>query len=245
MAALERPASRNHTPSVRYAVSCTDWKRIFEATCPARFRRYTSCSEIAGSKHTIASVLSAPFFIAPSDSASMPARHVRSAGVHPRAAIALATRPPSRCARRPRSCATSTSSGSGPANRRCHDRSEQSVTAPRAASGVGRPSGWGRGRAEACRARTGSCRRQRPHHCAAPEHRCRPHSLCRMCAVSWQRTAPPRRAEGCQGERVGSGAGDHWKDLAAGCSKTSRTLSRSSAVHSSAPYASAEPRWPR
>ena len=90
-------------------MSCADWKRIFDVTCPARLVRYTSSPAASGSNTTIASADRAPFFVAPRVSASMPARQVRSAGAHPSAATAFATRAPSRCTRSPRPCAIAAS----------------------------------------------------------------------------------------------------------------------------------------
>ena len=55
------------------------------------------------SKATIASALSAPFLVAPSDSTSTPARQVTSAGAQPREATAFASRAPSRWVRSPNS----------------------------------------------------------------------------------------------------------------------------------------------
>src|SRR5437660_8533553 len=56
---------------------------------------------------------SAPFFVAPKDSTSMPARQVMSAGWQPRKASAFAKRAPSMCTLSPRSWAIAQSSASG------------------------------------------------------------------------------------------------------------------------------------
>ena len=53
------------------------------------------------SKNTTASAASAPFLVAPSESTSMPAFQVASAGLHPSRAMALASRAPSMCIRSP------------------------------------------------------------------------------------------------------------------------------------------------
>ena len=95
---------------MRYAASWADWNRILLVTWPDRLVRYTSSSAIRSSKATIASALSAPFLVAPSDSTSTPARHVTSAGEQPRAATAFAMRAPSTWARSPSSRAIAVSS---------------------------------------------------------------------------------------------------------------------------------------
>ena len=76
-------------------------------------------SALSGSKKITASQASAPFLVAPSDSASTPARQVSAAGAAPVAASALAKRAPSICTPIPASCAIAAKCGDlvGPVER--------------------------------------------------------------------------------------------------------------------------------
>ncbi len=146
---------------------------------------------MTGSNETIASVLKTPFLVAPSVSTSMPALHVRSAGAQPSAASALASRAPSRWARSPRSRAMATTSPTCAAV----------YTVPRSVGFVSDSTEgcewWGspqRVASNACRSVAGLTRNASPAMprttAPPPNIDVAPHSLCRMCAVSWHRTDP-------------------------------------------------------
>ena len=95
------PAWRSHNPSSSMATSCALRNRCLDMRCPDRLRRSAKPAASSGSNRTTASAASAPFLVAPNESACTPARHVAAAGEQPSCAIALARRAPSMCRRRP------------------------------------------------------------------------------------------------------------------------------------------------